>query len=220
MNKRRILSFEPWSYILLVAVVFTTFFVTLFPFEWHKGLYKFLFMVIYFSGIFNLERHRRQVIYLSLVVLLFDLISILFDMAILGLASRVLNIIFFSYIVGALVFQIARAKTVNAKVIMESINGYLLIGIVFAIVVAITAEIDPSGFNFHNTPSSGTFNPSQFSQDLYYTLITMATVGYGDMLPLKPFTRSLATMIAITGQLYVAIIIAMLVGKFASQRKD
>ena len=48
----------------------------------------------------------------------------------------------------------------------------------------------------------------------------MTTVGYGDLLPVAPFARSLATLIAITGQLYLGIIVAMLVGKYASQRKD
>jgi Na+/H+-dicarboxylate symporter len=52
---------------------------------------------------------------------------------------------------------------------------------------------------------------------MYYGFITMTTVGYGDILPLKPYTRSLATFIAVAGQFYMAIIVALLVGKFAAQ---
>ena len=44
----------------------------------------------------------------------------------------------------------------------------------------------------------------------------MGTVGYGDFLPKTPFAKSFSTLIGVTGQLYVAIIISMLVGKFSS----
>jgi voltage-gated potassium channel len=220
MKKERILSPAVWSYILLVAVVFTAFFVTFFPLEWHKMFYRALFTVIYLSAIYNMEKHRKQVLLSSLLVLVMNWISGFFELPLVGYISKTLNIIFFLYIVGALVRQVARAKTVTAKVIMEAINGYLLIGISFAVLVAIVGEVDPSGFNFHSAVKDDPGIASRFSDDLYYTYITMATVGYGDMLPLKPVTKSLATLIGITGQLYIAIIIAMLVGKFASQKNQ
>jgi hypothetical protein len=50
-------------------------------------------------------------------------------------------------------------------------------------------------------------------------VVTLATLGYGDMVPLKPYSRSLATLITISGQLYVATIIGILIGKFASKDK-
>jgi hypothetical protein len=45
-------------------------------------------------------------------------------------------------------------------------------------------------------------------------------VGYGDIVPLKPYTRSLATFISISGQLYVVTIIGLLIGKFISKRNN
>jgi len=220
MKKERIISSAFWSYTLLVTVVFTVFCVTLLPLDWQKYFYKSLFMVIYFTAIYNMEKHRKQVLVFSLLVLVMNIVSFFFDLTVVGLCSKSLNILFFLYIVSALIGQVARAKTVTAKVIMESINGYLLIGISFAMLVAIIGELDPAGFNFHFTFTDKMVAVSHFSEDLYYTFITMATVGYGDMLPLKPIAKSLATMIGITGQLYIAIIIAMLVGKFASQKKE
>ena len=47
----------------------------------------------------------------------------------------------------------------------------------------------------------------------YFTIVTIATVGYGDITPKIPETQTLAYLIAVTGQLYVAIIVAFLVGK-------
>jgi hypothetical protein len=54
---------------------------------------------------------------------------------------------------------------------------------------------------------------------IYYTFVTFTTLGYGDIIPLKPISKSLALLISISGQIYVAIIIAMLVGKYASNQE-
>jgi voltage-gated potassium channel len=54
------------------------------------------------------------------------------------------------------------------------------------------------------------------SKMFYYTFVTYTSTGYGDITPILPSARSLATLISTTGQLYVAVIIAMLVGKFSS----
>lgn len=55
---------------------------------------------------------------------------------------------------------------------------------------------------------------------LYYSFITMSTVGYGDIIPRIPETQTLAYVISITGQLYVAIIIAFLFGKFLMKANE
>jgi len=52
----------------------------------------------------------------------------------------------------------------------------------------------------------------------YIILFYNASLGYGDICPLTPLTRSLATFIAVSGQFYIAIIVALLVGKFSAQR--
>jgi hypothetical protein len=52
---------------------------------------------------------------------------------------------------------------------------------------------------------------------VYYTMITLTTAGYGDITPQIPLTQSLSMFIAVTGQFYVAVIVAILVGKFSSK---
>ena len=54
----------------------------------------------------------------------------------------------------------------------------------------------------------------------YFTFVTMSTLGYGDVLPGIPLTRSLSIFISITGQIYLAVIIAMLVGKYSAQKSN
>ena len=61
-------------------------------------------------------------------------------------------------------------------------------------------------------------NLGHFSEYLYFTFVTFTTLGYGDIVPLTPLARSISILISVCGPLYLAIIIAMLVGKYASQK--
>jgi ion channel len=54
-----------------------------------------------------------------------------------------------------------------------------------------------------------------FSDYLYYTFVSFTTIGYGDIVPRAAYTKSLAMLIGVSGQIYVAVIIAMLIGKYA-----
>jgi hypothetical protein len=53
----------------------------------------------------------------------------------------------------------------------------------------------------------------------YFSLVTLATVGYGDVLPATNTARMLAMMQAVTGQFYVAVVVAIFVGMYSRQRQ-
>ncbi|MDH5227852.1 MAG: potassium channel family protein, partial [Gammaproteobacteria bacterium] len=63
--------------------------------------------------------------------------------------------------------------------------------------------------------------PPQLQSDLaYFSLITLATVGYGDILPVTEIARTLAAFEATVGQFYIAVVVAVFVGMYAAQRRD
>jgi hypothetical protein len=86
-----------------------------------------------------------------------------------------------------------------------------MFGIVFAVTCGILNLIYPGAY------SGPTESGLRIYEFLYYSFITQASVGYGDITPQIPQTQSLAIIIGITGQLYMAIIVATLVGKFLLQ---
>jgi voltage-gated potassium channel len=51
---------------------------------------------------------------------------------------------------------------------------------------------------------------------VYFSLVTLATLGYGDILPSSPFTQMLAVLEAVIGQLFMTVLVAWLVGMFIS----
>lgn len=120
-------------------------------------------------------------------------------------------------IVGIFIVQIAKAKDVTILVLMESISGYLLLGICFSIMVALLETLKPNSFNFNQISDTVNQNILYNIEYMYFSFVSFTSTGYGDFLPLVPAAKSLAILISITGQLYIAIIIAMIVGKYLNK---
>jgi voltage-gated potassium channel len=213
-------TLSKWNAVLLFSVIFAAFILPVLPLNLQKGLARIVFSIIYIAAIFSLERKRSFILYLFGLTIVLEWISGLFDMQLLQVFARVMNILFFFVVVFSLIWQIAIAKEVNAVVILGSIIGYLLLGIIFSIFISFIMQHDPGAFS----GQAGTNLPADPSTDtgisLYFGYVTMATLGYGDIVPLKPYTRSFATFITISGQFYIAIIVALLVGKFLSRKNE
>jgi len=74
-------------------------------------------------------------------------------------------------------------------------------------------QLDTGTINFAGRNAEG------FHDYLYFSFVTLTTLGYGDITPVSSFAKSITILIAITGQLYLTILIAFLVGKFLSRPK-
>ena len=107
---------------------------------------------------------------------------------------------------------IARSASVNINVLITAINIYLLAGIIGASLSLAFFRIYPDAYNFPVY-----IDRPDFVNFLYYSFITMSTVGYGDITPRIQESQTLAYFISITGQLYMAIIIAFIIGKLLMQ---
>jgi hypothetical protein len=147
---------------------------------------------------------------IAVIAFITEWIAYWIHMPILNYLSSVTNIIFFQIVVIKLIIQIAKSKKANASVIFESINGYLMLGLLFTLWVAISMQYDSGSFSFQ-------VEMPMVQDYIYFTFVTMTTLGYGDVTPQLPFARSLSILISTSGQIYIAVIIAMLVGKYASQ---
>jgi hypothetical protein len=118
-------------------------------------------------------------------------------------------------VVFALIMQIASAKDVSVAVILDSIAGYLLIGIMYSLFIFFIIRNVPGAYSSQMGEVIESANVNA-SPPLYFSFVTIASLGYGDIVPLKPISRSLATLIVVTGQFYMAIIVALLVGKYSA----
>lgn len=209
-----------WNTILLVSVIFAAFALPVLPVTWHKSIFRAVFTIIYFSAILSLEKRSKSLLILFISTLLLEWLSGILNLQIeiILSISKGFQIIYFLVIVVSLIWQIATARNVSPKVILDSFVGYLLLGLIFSIFVAFIMQHDPGAYSSQKTDVKQTEESLNRSVPLYYSYVTQASLGYGDIVPLKPYTRSLATLIAITGQFYIAIIVALLVGKFSARQ--
>lgn len=209
-----------WNTTLLIAVIFAAFVLPVLPVVWHRSLFRTVFTIIYISAILSLEKRSKSLLILFISTLLLEWLSGIFYLQIQVILSisKGFQIIFFIVIVISLIRQIATARNVSPKVILDSFVGYLLLGLIFSVFVAFIMQQDPAAFSSQKTDETQTEESLNRSVPLYFSYVTQASLGYGDIVPLKLYTRSLATLITITGQFYIAIIVVLLVGKFSSKQ--
>jgi len=204
--------------VLLLFVVFIIFFVPFFPIQTHRLLYSISYTIIFLLSALALRKNRSKIFNLAIIVIIIEWISEILELPILNKLSLIINICFFILIVVLLILQIAQAKQVTLHVIMESIIGYLMLGLAFSILIALVCAIDSNAFSFNYLSDQMDPSISYASNYIYFGFVTLTTLGYGDIAPLSPVAKSLSNFISISGQMYVAVIIAVLVGKYISQK--
>ena len=128
--------------------------------------------------------------------------------------------IFFVAIVFFLIRHVARSKDVTATLILSAINGYLLMGLLGALILDI-ADIAGGNLIDATAPSAIDFGggtAATFHDYLYFSFVTLTTLGYGDITPVSPAAKSICIVIAVAGQFYLTILVAMLVGKYLGRK--
>ena len=134
----------------------------------------------------------------------------------------VAGLILIAFVVGNLLRFVLRAPSVNTEVLCASISAYLMLGLMWTMAYWLVDQLTPGGAFSFNT-NTGTRSMNGFT-GFYFSFITLSTVGYGDITPVSRIARWLAAMEAMTGLLYVAVLIARLVSLYsapgsAEQRK-
>ena len=209
-------SISIWHAILIMAIFYCTFIVPVLPQSWGRMPVRMGFTMIFIAGIMSMNRKNLKILYLSLSALVMEWVSGIQNWEFISNISRFLNVVFFLFVIISLLREMATAKVVTPKIIMGSISGYLLIGLLFSVLIAVIIQHDPGAFNVQVNRDGVTDATYHLGTSLYYGFVTLATLGYGDIVPLKPYTRSLATVISVIGQLYVATIIGILIGKYVA----
>jgi hypothetical protein len=172
------------------------------------------FGVILLSGVYAFSQ-RGKAFFVALAIalpgLILEVISFFSLSDPIVIIKRIAIALFLAYILVIILAHIFREKEVTEDLITGAICVYLILGMVWAFVFYFLELTKPGSFSFAITSQQdvGSF--------LYYSFITLTTVGYGDIVPLTSPARSLAVLEAVTGQLYLAVTIARLVGVHASQ---
>jgi len=112
---------------------------------------------------------------------------------------------------------ILRAPRVDAEVLSAGVATYLMLALMWAMLYLLAASLIPNAFVLSDSVSASKtldgFNA------LYFSFITLCTVGYGDIVPAAPVVRMLVVLEAVTGVLYMSVLIARLVTLYTSKQE-
>jgi hypothetical protein len=120
-----------------------------------------------------------------------------------------------------LVYLVARFSMFDphanrADRIVAGISGYLILAFLWAGLYAVHERMSPGGL----VDSSKMVIRAEEGDFLYYSFITLTTTGYGEILPVSPSARLLASLQSVTGTLYLAVFIAALLGRSSNESTD
>jgi ion channel len=127
----------------------------------------------------------------------------------LGFADTFVLCIFYGYVIKRIVHHISRSKTVTSDIIYSALSVYLLMGLIWSTIYAMLEMLVPNSFHLNvDLARHGGL------ELIYFSFVTLTTLGYGDITPLTNRARSLAILQTVTGQLYLAVMIAWLVSRY------
>lgn len=120
--------------------------------------------------------------------------------------------VLFSMVVGAIVWvkKLLLAKQAGFDEVVGACNLYIWIATIYGCLYTVISKCNPHSFHLHEALRGG--NPTavmrqNFNELYYFSFVTQTTLGYGDIIPIAHFARSLAISQAIIGQFYVAVVL-------------
>ena len=210
INKEKNFRFS--NTILLIMVFLLVFIGPILPVHVQKSFNSSGYTIIFLAAVLSLNKYRREMFVLAIGAILTEWVTDYVNSELFSALSDLINFIFFIIVVVSFIAQLVRSEKIGMREIFESINGYLLLGIIFSILIAVTDKNIPGALYFPDTPNT-------FGDYMYYGFITLSTLGYGDVVPKLPVAKSLAILTTVSGQFYMATIIAIIVSKFTVGKK-
>jgi hypothetical protein len=199
---------------LLLLFFFYPFFV---GFNFAPRILGFLFLAILLSSVSAISSNRRSVMVASCLAAVSFVSFVLnqyVDNLILLSVTTSSYCLFFALIAVIVLRHILNVREVTTDTILGAICAYLLLGMVWAMVFSLIETFIPGSF-LHGGESitagfAGSRGPA-VSNFIYYSFVTLTTLGYGDITPNSSPAAALSSLEAVTGQLYIAILIARFV---------
>jgi hypothetical protein len=202
--------------------------------------------VLMLSGLHAISERRRQLaigIALAVPAVALNLIGLVSDDLQLYVVSQYVYLAFFIYLAVHMLRWTLHQHEIDLETIYAAVSVYLLAALIWGIAHYTLAITDPGSFHF---PDDGEIGKVQAERALaletgeepppmpdwqvlansasgtmmYYSFVTLTTLGYGDIYPTRDVSRILAMLEATLGQLYLVILVARLVGLYTSQESE
>jgi hypothetical protein len=181
---------------------------------WADVLTDIFFACALMSSLHALSGQTGQLRFALLLTIVITILRILHYTVQIKLLDRLqlgLSAVFFMQMLVMICIHIEKENEVTTDLIMAAASAYILLGLVWAYAYYLLESFHPNSFKASENVGDDIWN------FYYYSFVTLTTMGYGDILAITKSARALSILEALTGQLYLAIMISRLVGLHASQ---
>ena len=206
---------------------FTIFFVctillsTLYPFFLINQIsiicLHFLITLVLVAGIHLISQQKRLLFWGSMLGIFSIALTwsiFFFNNSIIAVLWSLCLFVFYIFITFNVLRLVAMSKRMTLDTILGAISGYFILAIAWGMLFFGLEKIYPGSFRF---PAGSLPTPDVF---IYYAQTTISSVGFGDITPLTPIARSLSAFLGIAGQLYLAVLVAILIGVYLIQSRS
>jgi hypothetical protein len=208
----------------LILLVSLLLFILVSPFatEDRTGEIIFLFVLYWTFAAATIELSPKKSLRVpSLILAVGSLSTTLFALyhpgRIRTVTALAIMALFFGYVSTVLFIHLGRPGKITSGRLYISVSLYLLLGIFYFAVFNLLDTLHPGSFVYAGISAD---NQIRRYSHLYFSLATLTTLGYGDIVPATPFARILSVLEAVTGVLYIAITVARLVAAYQMTEKE
>lgn len=179
------------------------------------------FSLVLLAGLLTMTRQRAvQSVFVLLVALTMTVhwMRIVLDTEGLRVWDSLLSLLAMLALTTVVLMHVNRAGPVTGHRVRGAVAGYLLLGVCFACAYSLIDSVIPEAFQM----AAADLRSGQAQSDafVYFSVVTLTTLGYGDITAVHPVARSVVMAEALLGQLYPAILIARLVTLQMATRKN
>lgn len=204
--------------LLLVLLVFLFIFR---PYERsavYLGFWKLLLAFALVSAIFNVNHKRKvKILAMGLAVpaVLFSWINLADNNEYVFVANALFTIAFLLLCAASIIYDVVLKARVTVETLKGVVCAYFLVAFLFAYIYYLIAYSDPTAFNFVSKQVSVFFYTHYLSEMLYFSFVTLLTIGYGDITAASEVGQTVAVIEGIFGQFYIAILVSRLVSVYS-----
>lgn len=177
--------------------------------------------IMVFLVVFDRPRHRQLALWSGVAALAAAWAQIVLPTAVqipVEIAHNALMTLLLSLAVAIILRHLFERKTVGTDAILGTICGYILLAVVWANLYAAIDLMFPNSFSVGPSMASDLADwDGRHAVFTYFSLVTLTTVGFGDIVPTRGPATGLVALEAIAGQFYIAVVVAQLVGARLSQ---
>lgn len=170
------------------------------------------------------RHHARHMFAGGVVIVVLTLGSLITHRAMVPI-QLISQILFLGYVLWVVLGTVLRARIITSDILCGAICVYLLVGVLAGLIFVLIEYFVPGSFLMSNwMDSNPVHQQASFIEEpgllLYFSFVTLTTVGYGDLLPANAIARSASVLLAVLGQVIIVVQIARLVGMHVAQEKN